>query len=854
MQSSHPQASLYNLILSGAGLVAWQRDATGRLVHVGDGIEALTGCSAASILAGAAGWTDLLLAEDARRYQECLEAMQAGGQLDFSYRIRTQGKVRWLREWGCRLAEGAPGFGGYLQDVSATQEQSQEIHTLTDHLGILGQTNQAVMRCHHANELFRHICDVLTQEGRFEAAWVCQKNGGLSAAAGLPPALRTLIEEQVAAPEASPLARQMAAKMEFAPLPMEIGGLPWLAEHLPQGRELMLLPLREEGVLTATLGLVSNADKPFDYGEMALLYGMTVDISFALDIYAREAERQQAEDRLHLSAKVFENSREGILITDAARRIISVNRAFTEITGYEAEEAIGQSPKMLSSGLHGPDFFDELITRLEADGGWQGEVWNRRKSGELYPELLGISEVRDRQGEVTNYIGVFSDVTEQHASRNRLEFLAHHDALTGLPNRLLLKDRVERAIAGARRLNRPLALVFLDLDNFKSINDSLGHQVGDQMLIALVGRLRSCLREMDTLSRLGGDEFVVVLPDILDARAAAIVAEKIMGAVETPIQLGEIAVSSSFSMGIALYPDHGEDFDTLLKNADAAMYHAKERGKNAYSFYEESISAGSVVKLALQGRLHGAAERGELRLVYQPQMDIQSGRIIGAEALLRWQSPEFGAVSPGEFIPVAEESGLIVGIGAWVLEEVCRQIRDWIQAGQRPVPVAVNISPIQFLRGNLISTVAALLERYQIPPRCLDIEITESTMVDDSPHVLRAVHSLRDMGLMLSVDDFGTGYSNLGRLRQFNANKLKVDQSFVRAMEKEEEGIIMVRTIIQMAKNLKLETIAEGVETNAQLAILTELGCEQIQGYLFSRPVSPDDFASLMAADHIAIV
>ena len=292
----------------------------------------------------------------------------------------------------------------------------------------------------------------------------------------------------------------------------------------------------------------------------------------------------------------------------------------------------------------------------------------------------------------------------------------------------------------------------------------------------------------------------------------------------------------------------------LLKHADAAMYHAKERGKNTYSFYEESISAGSVVKLALQGRLHGAAERGELHVVYQPQMDIRSKRIIGAEALLRWNSPEFGAVSPGEFIPVAEESGLIVGIGAWVLEEVCRQIKVWVDAGQRPIPVAVNISPIQFVRGSLISTVAALLERYQIPSWCLDIEITESTMVDDSPHVLRAVHALKEMGLMLSVDDFGTGYSNLGRLRQFNANKLKVDQSFVRAMDKDEDGVIMVRTVLQMAQNLKLETIAEGVETERQLAILTELGCDQIQGYLFSRPISAEDFAAMMKAEDIRSV
>lgn len=851
MSASSDSLPLFDLVLDAACLVAWQRDDNGELVKVSSNVLAITGYSADSLVAHRADWANLVLTEDASLYRKEMATLTEKGRCDVTFRIHHAKGIRWLREWGCRMGEGLPGFGGYLQDVTALREREDEIHVLTDHLGILSQTNQAVMRSQEARELFQHICEILTQEKRFEAAWVCTPTDGVAATAGLPDTLRTVIAEKVSGGETTELADRMAARVEFAPLPIKIGSLPWLQEHLPRGKELLLLPLRQEGILAATLGLVSNEDKPFDYGEMALLYGLTVDLSFAMDIYAREAERRQAEERLHLSAKVFENSREGILITDAARRIVSVNRAFTEITGYEASEAIGMSPRMLASGLHGQDFFEKLVAELDTQGGWQGEVWNRRKSGELYPELLGISEVRDRSGKVTHYIGVFSDVTEQHASRNRLEFLAHHDALTGLPNRLLLKDRVERAIAAARRLEHPLALLFLDLDNFKSINDSLGHQVGDQMLIALVGRLRSCLRDMDTLSRLGGDEFVVVLPEVTDARAAAIVAEKILGAVEAPIQLGEIAISSSFSMGIAVYPDHGENFDSLLKNADAAMYHAKERGKNTYSFYEESISAGSAVKLALQGRLHGAAERRELQLVYQPQVDIRDGRIIGAEALLRWHSPEFGSVSPGEFIPVAEESGLIVSIGAWVIEEVCRQIRDWEEAGQRLVPVAVNISPIQFLRGNLISTVAALLERYQVPPGFIDIEITESTMVDDSPHVLRAVHSLKEMGLMLSVDDFGTGYSNLGRLRQFNANKLKVDQSFVRAMEKDEEGIIMVRTIIQMAKNLKLETIAEGVETRRQLDILTTLGCGQIQGYLFSRPVSPGDFAQLMSKESI---
>ena len=803
-------------------------------------------------------WRQCIHPQDVALFEQGEKTLASQGHREIHYRLQVPGQpLCWVEDRASviRNEASAARTMGFLVDITERKRHEQQVSALSRYLGILSQTNQAIIRCQHANELYKELVEVLTRYGGFSASWIVttqRNNTGetrLAASAGVHSELQKALalhhsvgqteteqacwQEMHMAREFQPQVRSMTTQATF----------PLLLAHFPRQSCLLSFPLREEGDVVATLTLVGKPDDDIDDEAMAMLYGLSVDVSFALNIYAREALRRQAEKELRLAAKVFESNREGVIITDARQRILSVNRAFTEVTGYLAEEVIGLTPAILSSGQQEAAFYSRMWDNLQEKGYWQGEIWNRRRNGEIYPELLSISAVTDEKKQPTHYIGVFSDITDSKQDQQRLEFLAHHDALTGLPNRVLLRDRVEVAAINAKRNHRNAALVFLDLDNFKAVNDSLGHPIGDKLLVSLVERISQCLRESDTLSRLGGDEFVAVLSEIREAEDAAIVARKILAAVETPIVVEGHSLNMTFSIGIAIFPEDGDDFDSLLRNADTAMYHAKKAGKRTYRFFEDDMNAGAMEKLQLQSSLFHAAERGELHLVYQPQVDIASNRIIGAEALLRWTSPEHGVVSPGRFIPIAEESGFILSIGDWVLEEACRQIRQWLDASLPPIVVAVNISGLQFKQGKLVDRVTGLLDTYAIPPACLELEITESTMVQNDDTVLNAVTELKKLGVLLSIDDFGTGYSNLSYLRQFNADKLKIDQSFVRVMGDGNDESALVQTIIQMARNLKLTTIAEGVETEMQLNQLTAMGCEEIQGYLFSKPLAPAAFA-----------
>ncbi|RTL53435.1 MAG: diguanylate cyclase [Rhodocyclaceae bacterium] len=728
-----PEMRLLNMVLRETGTLVWARNSAMQVVYLNGDCLGLLGHEAETILGQEGDWGALIHPDDRADCLAARNALAQHGESCLTYRVVLDNHLLWLEERGFPLldADGTVRYAGYLRDVTADKDKEKENQALSEQLNILGQTNQSIMRSQNAKELFQQVCRIATQNGRYSSAWVYYRPSpqvaALSAHEGISPALREhlsrLAYEPLDITREPLLMQQMLHLPEFSPgvFPRQGEGSSsaWLAEHLPEAQELIVLPLRRGGTVVAALSLVNSSDQPFSYAELALLYGLAVDISHALDIYAREDRRKRAEERLRLSAKVFESSGEGIFITDAKHRIVSVNRAFSTITGYGIGEVLGKPPRMLASDAQEKDFFAAVGRTLGQGDTWQGELWNRRKSGQVYPEQLNLTAVRNGNGQVTNYIGIFSDITEQHASRKRLEFMAHHDALTGLPNRTMLEERVEWAIAASRRNGKSFALIFLDLDNFKAVNDSLGHHAGDQMLLALVDRIKACLRETDTLSRLGGDEFVAVVSDLGGAHDAAQVAEKILCAVEAPITLEDVGLSASFSMGIGVFPDHGDSFHSLLKHADLAMYQAKDRGRNTYCFFEEAMSRGSIKRLTLQSRLHGAAERGELHLEYQPQLDLMSGRIVGAEALLRWSSPELGVVSPADFIPVAEASGLILEIGDWVLEQACRQCLAWIEAGLPEITVAVNISGLQFRRGNLVATIATLLERYPIPARCL---------------------------------------------------------------------------------------------------------------------------------------
>ena len=558
-------------------------------------------------------------------------------------------------------------------------------------------------------------------------------------------------------------------------------------------------------------------------------------------------QRKAFEAQQRLAAEVFSHSNDGITVTDAHLKILLVNPAFTTITGYAADEVAGRNPRMLASGRHGGDFYGAMWRRIQEHGLWQGEIWNRRKDGGIYPEWLSISAVYNDAAQVTHYIGVFQDISERKQSEARIHHLAHHDALTGLPNRLLLEDRLNQGMLKSKRNKKSMAIVFIDLDRFKNINDTLGHEMGDKLLIQAAQRGLGVLRDTDTLSRQGGDEFVAVLPELEHRQDAMHVTRKLLAAICQPYQLAGHQLTVSGSAGIALYPDDGETVSELLRKADAAMYRAKDEGRNTFRFFSSEINTASLGELLLENDLRGALERNELVLHYQPKIDALSGEIVGAEALMRWQHREQGLIPPGRFIPLAEESGLIEKFGQWAIETVCAQQRRWLDAGVLAVPIAVNISANQFARADFPNMVAHCLAEHGIPPQLLELELTESMLMRNSSHTIQVLQTLRKLHIQLSIDDFGTGYSSLSYLKQFPVQTLKIDRSFVCEIDERGERVRLASAIIALAHELDMQVVAEGVETEAQRDYLREHGCDQFQGFLFGRPQPVEALAELLA-------
>lgn len=556
--------------------------------------------------------------------------------------------------------------------------------------------------------------------------------------------------------------------------------------------------------------------------------------------------QQVIHERTRLFAAVFENSQEGITITDRTNRIVTINQAFTQITGFSEEDVIGQNPKILASGRHDKAFYERMWHSINTLGYWKGELWNRCKNGDIRPKWFSISVVRDDVGEIVNHLAIFSDISERKQAEERIEFLAHHDALTSLPNRILTRDRFDHAVAGALREHLKIAVLFVDLDNFKYVNDTFGHQAGDQVILTSVERLKQDIRETDTVSRQGGDEFLVILPSISDSAVVERVASKILANLSAPFDIEGHAIGISASIGITFYPEHGTDFDTLLKNADAAMYAAKTAGKNVYRIFEDEMNVDALDKLKLKAMLRLATDQKEFYLVYQPQIELGTNRIVGVETLIRWNHPEQGNIPPGRFIPLAEESGMISEIGDWVIEEACKQGKQWFDAGVGPFAIAVNISSQQFVNGSVLKTVQSVLEHTGFPAEFLELEFTESGLLSDIQSSLSTIEALREIGVKMSIDDFGTGYSSLSYLQQFKVEKLKIDQSFVRTIGSNTEGMEIVRAIIQLGKTLQLRVIAEGVETELHLQTLLDLGCDEAQGYLISRPILPGDLITFV--------
>ncbi len=556
-------------------------------------------------------------------------------------------------------------------------------------------------------------------------------------------------------------------------------------------------------------------------------------------------ERKQAEDKLRQAATVFASTHEGVTITDADGNITAVNPAFCLITGYDEAEVLGKNPRILKSDRHDDDFYRQMWNSIRTDGFWQGEIWNRRKTGEVYPELLTISAVRNDAGAVVNYIGAFTDITKIKQGEMRLQHLAHHDPLTDLPNRLLLLMCLDEAIGKAKRHGRRGAVLLLDVDRFKNVNDSLGHPTGDRLLMMIAERLRDVVSAPDFVARMGGDEFVVVLNDITFEDNARAVAQKLIEAFQRPFSLSEgHQVYIGASIGISLFPDHAAIANDLIQHADAALYRAKDRGRNTYSFYSTALTEAANIRLQMEAELRRGLEQREFQLHYQPIVSLTDGRIVGAEALIRWQSRS-GLVPPSDFIPIAEETGLITPIGKWVLREACRQAKAWLDAGLPIYTMAVNLSPRQFEDPELEQHTRAILEETGLPGPRLEIELTESALMKQGREASDKLDSLKRLGVRLAIDDFGTGYSSLAYLARLPIDKLKIDQSFVRNIPDDRASSEITATIIALAKNLNLHVVSEGVETDAQLDFVRGEGCDAAQGYLFSRPLPAADFSAI---------
>ena len=775
-----------------------------------------------------------------------------GGNLEVRARISGEDEVGIL----------AHGFNQMLDALSNSERQRERINHL---YAAWTQSADIIVRESDEVKLLTEVCRIIASHVAFKLVWVgmAEADGWVRAVAVSHPDSTLLRNIKVSVDETLPEGR--------GPMGTAIReGVPKIFNNFLNEPSTKLwqpmaateninasaaFPLTRGGRCIGAIAVYSAEQDYFTPDLIDLMRGLTDDLSYALDNFDREKLRLKAEHELRIAAAAFE-SQEGILVTDADNNILRVNKSFTELTGYSADEIIGKPAGILKSGRQDSEFYAAMWESINRDKYWQGEIWNKRKNGVIYPEWLCITAITNPEGAITNYVGTFTDISQRKADEERIKDLAYYDSLTNLPNRTLLFDRLNLALNTSNRNKTRGALMFLDLDNFKTLNDTLGHDRGDQLLIEVGQRLQNCVREVDTVARLGGDEFVIMLEfldeqEIEAAVQAHAVAEKIRSNLAEFYLLKSnidnklqpfVEHYSTGSIGFVLFLGHQTSSEELLKRADLAMYQAKQAGRNVIRAFVPEMQEALNLRASLETDLRNALDRNELSLHYQIQVDV-SGQPVGAEALIRWNQAERGMISPAEFIPLAEETGLILPIGHWILKQGCETLVDWAKYPEtRKLKLAVNISSRQLSQADFVERVHAILAETGANPALLKLEITESVILDNVEDTIAKMHAVRDLGVNFSMDDFGTGYSSLSYLQKLPLEQLKIDQSFVRNVAFNNHDSAIIRTILALGKNLALNVIAEGVETEVQRKHLADYGCEVFQGYLFGRPVPANEF------------